>query len=110
MAGFIAPLHRRAAEQTLCKGTPSVDDEESALASVVEHLEARHTQEPTAVDVRETDSVLTTPQAALKLLLVIDRRRTMAFDPETTVGNVKGLASSTWPSGASAVGSAIESS
>jgi hypothetical protein len=96
-------------------GTPSADDEDSAPASATEHLEGGgHAQEPTAVEVREEPTAVevrevptavevrevpTTPQAALTFLLVTGRRRTMAFDPETTVGRVKELVWNTWPSG-----------
>jgi hypothetical protein len=39
------------------------------------------------------------PQALVQLLLVSGRRRSMAFDPETTVGRVKEFAWNTWPTG-----------
>ena len=39
------------------------------------------------------------PQTLVQFLLVSGRRRSMAFDPETTVGRVKELAWNTWPSG-----------
>ncbi|KAI0826999.1 ubiquitin-related domain-containing protein [Trametes gibbosa] len=38
-----------------------------------------------------------TPQVSLTFLLVSGRRRTMSFEPETTVGRVKELAWNTWP-------------
>ncbi|KAL6299610.1 ubiquitin-related domain-containing protein [Sparassis latifolia] len=37
------------------------------------------------------------PQVAITFLLVSGRRRTMSFDPETTVGRVKELAWNAWP-------------
>ncbi|GBE87700.1 hypothetical protein SCP_1103770 [Sparassis crispa] len=37
------------------------------------------------------------PQVAVTFLLVSGRRRTMSFDPETTVGRVKELAWNAWP-------------
>jgi predicted GTPase len=43
-----------------------------------------------------------TPQTALTFLLVSGRRRTMSFDPDTTVGRVKELVWNAWPNGASA--------
>ncbi|KAI0037236.1 ubiquitin-related domain-containing protein, partial [Vararia minispora EC-137] len=38
-----------------------------------------------------------TPQASITFLLVSGRRRSMLFDPETTVGRVKELVWNTWP-------------
>lgn len=38
-------------------------------------------------------------QALVQFLLVSGRRRSMAFDPETTVGRVKELVWNTWPNG-----------
>ncbi|KAJ7929025.1 ubiquitin-related domain-containing protein [Mycena leptocephala] len=45
-----------------------------------------------------TPAVPQTPQTALTFLLVSGRRRTMAFDPATTVGRVKELVWNAWPS------------
>lgn len=39
------------------------------------------------------------PQVVLTFLLVSGRRRTMAFDPATTIGRVKELAWNAWPNG-----------
>jgi hypothetical protein len=39
------------------------------------------------------------PQTLVQFLLVSGRRRSMAFDPETTVGRVKELVWNTWPCG-----------
>ncbi|OCH88548.1 hypothetical protein OBBRIDRAFT_703369, partial [Obba rivulosa] len=39
------------------------------------------------------------PQVALTFLLVSGRRRTMSFEPETTVGRVKELVWNAWPNG-----------
>ncbi len=41
------------------------------------------------------------PQTLVQFLLVSGRRRSMAFDPETTVGRVKELAWNSWPNGTS---------
>lgn len=41
------------------------------------------------------------PQTSLTFLLVSGRRRTMSFDPDTTVGRVKELVWNAWPSGRS---------
>lgn len=40
-----------------------------------------------------------TPQTSLTFLLVSGRRRTMGFEPETTIGRVKDLVWNAWPSG-----------
>ncbi|KAH9939190.1 ubiquitin-related domain-containing protein, partial [Amylocystis lapponica] len=37
-------------------------------------------------------------QVSLTFLLISGRRRTMSFDPQTTVGRVKELAWNAWPS------------
>jgi hypothetical protein len=39
------------------------------------------------------------PQTFVQFLLVSGRRRSMAFDPETTVGRVKEFVWNTWPNG-----------
>jgi len=44
-------------------------------------------------------SVPQTPQVSLTFLLVSGRRRTMSFEPETTVMRVKELLWNAWPSG-----------
>ncbi|PFH47967.1 hypothetical protein AMATHDRAFT_66410 [Amanita thiersii Skay4041] len=38
-----------------------------------------------------------TPQTFITFLLITGRRRTMSFDPETTIGRVKELVWNTWP-------------
>ena len=40
------------------------------------------------------------PQTLVQFLLVSGRRRTMGFEPETTVGRVKELVWNSWPNGA----------
>ncbi|KAF8651620.1 hypothetical protein AX16_004661 [Volvariella volvacea WC 439] len=40
-----------------------------------------------------------TPQVALTFLLVSGKRRTMVFEPDTTIGRVKELAWNSWPTG-----------
>ena len=47
------------------------------------------------------DAIPQTPQVSLTFLLVSGRRRTMSFEPETTVGRVKELVWNAWPSGES---------
>ena len=43
--------------------------------------------------------VLQTPQTSLTFLLVSGKRRTMSFEPQTTVGRVKELVWNAWPNG-----------
>ena len=50
-----------------------------------------HQPQPTAVP--------QTPQTFITFLLVTGKRRTMSFDPETTIGRVKELVWNTWPEG-----------
>lgn len=45
------------------------------------------------------DAIPQTPQVSLTFLLVNGRRRTMTFEPETSVGRVKELVWNAWPNG-----------
>lgn len=47
----------------------------------------------------EAQVVPQTPQTSLTFLLVSGRRRTMQFDPETTIGRAKELVWNAWPNG-----------
>ena len=82
------------------------DDESSPAADAQPALEPQ-VQPQLAVSGPEPDpvpepaAVPQTPQIALTFLLVSGRRRTMSFDPETTVGRVKELVWNAWPSGVS---------
>jgi hypothetical protein len=94
--------------------TPSEDDSApntgNAAGSVTEVIAADGTQpvventdaeggEGTEQEGVREDAVPQTPQTVLTFLLVSGRRRTMSFEPETTVGRVKELVWNTWPSG-----------
>jgi hypothetical protein len=46
-----------------------------------------------------TETVPQVPQAFITFLLISGRRRTMSFEPETTLGRVKELVWNAWPSG-----------
>jgi len=74
--------------------TPDGDNDEADAAE--ECLDA-HDE---SGDERAEEAVLQPPQTVLTFLLVSGRRRTMSFDPETTVGRVKELVWNTWPNGA----------
>lgn len=43
--------------------------------------------------------LLQTPQAYITFLVISGRRRTMSFEPETTLGRVKELVWNAWPTG-----------
>lgn len=62
---------------------------------------AQHQQQPEGVDAElETEAgPPQMPQTSLTFLLVSGRRRTMSFEPDTTVGRVKELVWNAWPSG-----------
>ena len=50
-------------------------------------------------DVGAVESVPQTPQTYVTFLHISGRRRTMAFDPETTIGRLKELVWNSWPGG-----------
>lgn len=57
---------------------------------------ASQTSEKPTVDSQEVPQ---TPQTHLTFLVISGRRRTMAFEPDTTVGRVKELVWNAWPAG-----------
>ena len=57
--------------------------------------------EPEEAEAAATAPVPQIPQTMLQFLLVSGRRRSMVFEPETTVGRVKELVWNSWPNGAS---------
>jgi hypothetical protein len=64
--------------------------------------DARSAPPPPEVEREEEETgavVPQIPQTLVQFLLVSGRRRSMAFDPETTVGRVKELLWNTWPNG-----------
>ncbi|EIN08807.1 hypothetical protein PUNSTDRAFT_120375 [Punctularia strigosozonata HHB-11173 SS5] len=68
-------------------------------AGAGEGVQAEQEEEEEEVAKEEEVAVPQTPQTLLTFLLVSGRRRTMSFEPETTVGRVKELVWNTWPSG-----------
>ena len=58
-----------------------------------------HTQQQELPVGPALETVPQTPQTSLTFLLVSGRRRTMTFEPDTTVGRVKELVWNAWPSG-----------
>lgn len=65
--------------------------EEAAQADVVDEQEGEPSVEPDVPQI---------PQVTLTFLTVSGRRRTMSFEPETTIGRVKELVWNAWPNGA----------
>ena len=53
----------------------------------------------------EEEVIPQVPQTTVQFLLVSGRRRSMAFEPETTVGRVKELVWNTWPNGTFSISS-----
>ena len=60
-------------------------------------------QEAADEQAEQESEVPQTPQVSLTFLLVTGRRRTMSFEPETTVGRAKELVWNAWPNGASSL-------
>lgn len=85
--------------------TPSQGDSASQSASHEPKLNAEQDQQapsdhaPANHDQPIAAPVPQTPQTYLTFLLVSGRRRTMSFDPETTIGRVKEFVWNAWPSG-----------
>ena len=57
------------------------------------------TSPPSSPHQPQPAAVPQTPQTFITFLLVTGKRRTMSFDPETTIGRVKELVWNTWPEG-----------
>ena len=57
-------------------------------------------QQPDDERAEQEPEVPQTPQVSLTFLLVTGKRRTMSFEPETTVGRAKELVWNAWPNGA----------
>lgn len=68
--------------------------EQMASSSSISPSSSPHQSQPSAVP--------QTPQTFITFLLVTGRRRTMSFEPGTTIGRVKELVWNTWPEGACA--------
>jgi len=54
---------------------------------------------PTQLEPTMGEPVPQTPQTHLTFLLISGKRRTMSFEPETTIGRVKELVWNSWPAG-----------
>ncbi|KAI0311642.1 ubiquitin-related domain-containing protein [Amylostereum chailletii] len=72
-----------------------IDDDKTSTYSAPVDQDARDLDPQESVDV--SPPVPQTPQSSVTFLLVSGRRRTMLFEPETTVGRVKELLWNTWP-------------
>ena len=75
----------------------AVPDDGGADAGAPQPEDVQQLQEETGAPA----AVPQVPQTLVQFLLVSGRRRSMAFDPETTVGRVKELLWNTWPNGTS---------
>lgn len=82
-------------------GTPRAEAEQlqdlPVLAAAEGTAEGADNEKETETDGAGDAGLPALPQAVLTFLLVSGRRRTMAFDPETTIGRMKELVWNAWP-------------
>lgn len=74
----------------------------STTEDMLKPMEESSSSTPTEMTERAVPTpipVPQTPQTALTFLLVSGKRRTMLFEPETTIGRVKELVWNAWPNG-----------
>ncbi|TDL24574.1 hypothetical protein BD410DRAFT_94919 [Rickenella mellea] len=78
---------------------PTVEEDGSSDPAAVEIQGGNVTAvaEATATTTTPPTPIPPTPQTAITFLLVSGSRRTMSFDPETTIGRVKELVWNAWP-------------
>jgi hypothetical protein len=107
---YLLPPHNSPYRDSSARtSTTRVDMDDVPEVPETEHVPVPEDEQPAVVPepktpVPEQEPVPQTPQTAVTFLLVSGRRRTMSFDPDTTVGRVKELVWSAWPSGMSFVG------
>lgn len=66
-----------------------------------DHRELKSTPESTSLpELSENEPVPQMPQTYLTFLLISGKRRTMSFEPDTSIGRVKELVWNSWPAGA----------
>ncbi len=66
-----------------------------------DHQELKSTPETTSLpELSENPPVPQMPQTYLTFLLISGKRRTMSFEPDTSIGRVKELVWNSWPAGA----------
>ena len=75
------------------------DEKDTPMAEMARERDEGEGADDDAMCVREATPA--EPQVQLTFLLVTGSRKTMSFNPETTVGRVKELVWNAWPSGAS---------
>ncbi|KAJ7101597.1 hypothetical protein C8R43DRAFT_1141216 [Mycena crocata] len=98
----LSPLyHEQSPSARTSRTRINQDMEPPESVSIAPSIAPEDRQEEQAAE-EEEQPVPQTPQTAITFLLVSGRRRTMLFDPETTVGRVKELVWNAWPSGACA--------
>lgn len=76
------------------------DDDEDAQAETEDSASPAEESHEAVNDQASPPEVPQTPQVSLTFLLVSGKRRSMTFDPETTVGRTKELVWNAWPKGA----------
>ncbi len=76
------------------------DEDEDAQAETEDPTDPAEESDEAVDDQASPPEVPQTPQVSLTFLLVSGKRRSMTFDPETTVGRSKELVWNAWPKGA----------
>ncbi|KAF5349116.1 hypothetical protein D9756_009457 [Leucocoprinus leucothites] len=92
-----SPLsHQEPPQEPLITSTTTTTEPDSVvpMASMPPGADESASQK---VSVQQQEDVPQTPQAFLTFLLVSGKRRTMSFEPETTIGRVKELIWNAWP-------------
>ena len=81
----------------------AADTQALSLAVTIpdDHQELKSTPETTSLpELSENAPVPQMPQTYLTFLLISGKRRTMSFEPDTSIGRVKELVWNSWPAGA----------
>lgn len=75
------------------------DDDGSAQGEQTDDVDPEGSHDEPQVPQEAPSEVPQTPQVSLTFLLVSGKRRSMSFEPETTVGRTKELVWNAWPKG-----------
>jgi hypothetical protein len=102
--GFGIPAYRPYTSATVASARTYVDlDAEMPVPGTSHHnhsqVSSRSHGQQSDAEFEPEPSPPQMPQTSLTFLLVSGRRRTMSFEPDTTVGRVKELVWNAWPSG-----------
>lgn len=100
--GPVNPLIPLPTPQPATTTNPSNNQTLSVLIIPAEdQRDTKETPETTALpELSMNDPVPQMPQTYLTFLLISGKRRTMSFEPDTSIGRVKELAWNSWPAGA----------